>query len=841
MASLKYKVEKLFGNMAHGICRNPIKTLLIMFLLIGALISQVPRLTIDTSFEGMLHADDPKRIEYNEFRDQFGQDRVIICAVQTPEIFDADHLAKLKTFHHALEEEVPHLDEVKSLINARSTRGEGDTLIVEDLMKDWPEKPIDLAALKTYVLHNKVYLNDYISEDGKIAALIIKPIAAVEEMDEADLIADFELNSESSTPESERKPAERRYLSKKENKEVVDAVNRVMDRYQAPDFRIALTGGPVLEEVYDSHTKKNMRTFTVVMMIVVFLSLGLFFRRLSGAVYPLFIVYLALLSTLGVMAVCRVSISVFSVVLPSFLMAVGIADAVHILAIFYRRYQQGHAKIDSIAFALGHTGLAVVMTSLTTIAGLLSFSMSELSSIGHLGIFGSVGVALALIYTVIMLPALLAITPIKMKKPDLDIGKNKVMDTILIAIGNFASGNPKKIVAVGMALMALSVTFMLDLKFSHHQRNIFPPEMITRQDEEFINGNLKGVAAVEVVLDTRKENGLYQPELLHRLDRLSEELLGIRDGEIYIGKVRSMNDILKETNQALHANDPAFYTIPDEQDLIAQELLLFENSGSDDLEKIVDSTFSKTRVSIKIPYVEVLLTEKVSDDIYNRFRHYFDGLASVTVTGMSPMMGKTVAAAIRSMSKSYIVAFFVITTMMIILVGDVKMGLLSMVPNIFPIFLVMGIMGAFGAYIDLNALMIGSIAIGLVVDDTMHFMYNFRRYYELTGDARAAVRDTLLSAGRAMMITSLVLASSFFTLLFATFTSTHKFGFFTGLVILIALFADFVMAPALVVLAIPYLKLKSLMHPHQPAGLTLAQPALVIDGYSEKRHENKKP
>lgn len=833
MARLKYTVEKLFGKMAYGICGHPIKTLLLMFILIGALISQVPKLTVDTSFEGMLHVDNPRRIEYNEFRDQFGQDRVIICTVQTPEIFNAEHLAKLKAFHHALEKEVPHLDEVKSLINARRTRGEGDTLIVEDLLKDWPEKPVDLVALKTYVLHNPVYRNDYISEDGTIAALIIKPIAAVEEMDETDLLADFEENQGAFAPESEQKPVERHYLSKVENKEVVEAVYRVMDQYQSPDFRIAVTGGPVLEEVYDSHTKKNMRLFTLIMMVVVLLSLALFFRRFSGAVYPLLIVYMALLSTLGVMAICKVSISVFSVVLPSLMMAVGVADAVHILAIFYRRYQQGNAKVDSIAFALGHSGLAVLMTSLTTIAGLLSFARSELSSIGHLGIFAAVGVALALIYTVIMLPALLAITPIKIKKPDVDSGKIKVMDTILIAIGNFSSGNPKKIVVVSMALMVLSVAFMLDLKFSHHQKNIFPPEMPTRQDQEFIDSNLKGAASVEVVLDTGKENGLYQPELLHRLDRLAEELSGIREGEIFVGKVRSINDILKETNQALHANDPAFYTIPDEQALIAQELLLFENSGSDDLEKITDSTFSKTRVSIKIPFMEVLLTEKVSDDIYNRFRNSFDGLASVTVTGMSPMMGKTVAAAIRSMSKSYIVAFFVITIMMIILVGDVKLGLLSMIPNILPIFLVMGIMGAFGVYIDLNALMIGSIAIGMVVDDTMHFVYNFRRYYELTGDARTAVRDTLLSAGRALLITSLVLAASFFTLLFATFTSTHKFGFFTGLVILAALLANFIVTPALVVLALPYLKIKNLMFP-QPVAPVLAQHAhehaRVIEG-----------
>jgi predicted RND superfamily exporter protein len=499
------------------------------------------------------------------------------------------------------------------------------------------------------------------------------------------------------------------------------------------------------------------------------------------------------------------------VVLPSFLMAVGIADAVHILAIFYREYQLGREKIDAIAYSMKHSGLAIVMTSLTTAAGLLSFSISELASIGHLGVFAAIGVCLALLYTVVMLPAFLAITRIKVK-PEKKTVHVRIMDAVLLKTADFSSGNPKKIVFVCAVMLVIAVGFMFQLKFSHHHKNIFPEDMTIRQDEEFIDKHLKGILTVEVVLDTKKENGLYNPEVLKRLKQVSDEIRKIEDGELFVGKVRSMNDILRETNQALHENDADYYTVPAEQALIAQELMLFENSGSDDLERVTDSKFSKTRISVKIPWLEVLETEKISLDIQKRFQKAFDGLAEITVTGMAPMMGTTVSAAIRSMSRSYVIAFCVITVMMVLLVGDYRLGLISMIPNLFPIFFVMGIMGAFGVYIDLNALMIGSIAIGLVVDDTMHFMYNFRRHYELTGDTRQAVRETLLTTGRALLITSLVLAANFFVLLFASFTSTHKFGFYTGFVILVALLADFILAPALMVLIVPRLKLKTVAY-----------------------------
>ncbi len=167
---------------------------------------------------------------------------------------------------------------------------------------------------------------------------------------------------------------------------------------------------------------------------------------------------------------------------------------------------------------------------------------------------------------------------------------------------------------------------------------------------------------------------------------------------------------------------------------------------------------------------------------------------------MTTMMGRTLPAAIRSMTKSYIIACVVITIMMILLVGDLKIGLLSMIPNLIPIIMVMGFMGAAGYPLDINALMIGSIAMGLVVDDTMHFMHNFRKYYIKTGNTEIAIQETLLGAGRAMLITSIVLSTSFLVWMLGTLLTAFRFGLCAGMVILFALLADFVLAPALMVL-----------------------------------------
>ena len=164
------------------------------------------------------------------------------------------------------------------------------------------------------------------------------------------------------------------------------------------------------------------------------------------------------------------------------------------------------------------------------------------------------------------------------------------------------------------------------------------------------------------------------------------------------------------------------------------------------------------------------------------------------------MVARTVPATLNSMAKSYMIAFLVVSLMMIALIGDLKIGLLSIFPNLLPIFLAMGCVRLAQLPVDFNILMIGSIAMGLVVDDTLHFMYNFRKYYQITGDAYQGIQQTMLGTGRAMLITSLILSVGFFTGITGTLTFLATFGIFSGLTIMLALLADFLLAPALLML-----------------------------------------
>jgi len=799
MPNLRDTIEKRFECLGAWLYNNPFKVLLASCLLVGFFAYQIPSIAIDTSSEALLKKKDPSLLEYNRFRDQFGRAELIVIAVESPQIFSRTFLSRLQSFHQDLEEEIPYLKEVTSLINARNTRGEKDSLIVKDLLVDWPAQPADLAKLKKEVLSNPFYLNYIISEDAQITAIIVETEAAVTE--EAPLAEDILDTFDEQISETVPPGQEPHYFSEKENREVVTAINRVVGRHDRKGFPITVSGGPVVVDAFNRATMSDIRRCILLSLVSVALFLGLLFRRVSGVILPMIIINSALFSTIGLMSLTGVPIKITTTVIPAFLLSVGVCDSVHVLAIFYRVLDRGQSKRNSIAKALGHSGIPILMTSLTTTAGVLSFLFADLRAIAEIGIFAAAGVVLALLYTVVLLPPLLALTHITVKRGIST--RMGIMDRLLESIALMSTSHRKKIMVVGGLVVSVFFPAVFLLNFSHNIVEYFPDSSSYKQDLGFIDTRLKGSITLEIMMDTHQENGLHDPETLNRIEMFARQTETFHQDGISVGKVFSITDILKEIHQALNENDPAYYGVPQERRVVAQELLLFENSGSDDLERIVDNQFSQTRITIKTPWVDAVVCKEFIDKIQQRLSDQFQDSVSVHATGLMALLARAISAAIYSMTKSYLAAFVAITILMIILIGNWKLGLVSMVPNFLPILTTMGVMGLLNIPLDINSLMIGSIAIGIVVDDTVHFIYNFQKYYERTANPYEAVRETLLGTGRALLLTSLVLCTGVFILMFASLNHLVNFGFFTGITILIALAADFFLMPAIMMLMHP--------------------------------------
>jgi predicted RND superfamily exporter protein len=788
--SWQHRVEVVFERWGYFIYRNRWSALATSLLVTGWLISYLPSLTIDNSTNSLLLPNDPAVVVYDDFREQFGRDDLILLGIKAPDLFSLDFLERLRELHEAIEAEVPYIEEVESLLNARVTRGEENQLVVGELLEEWPQTPEDLTRIREFVLSNPLYRDALVSSDGGMTVISISPNTYSSLNESDDSLAGFEDTAGS----DQTRPL---YLTDAESGATVDGLHRLIERFDAPDFRLHLAGVAVMTHRINLGMTRDLSIFLPTTLALMGLVLAVLFRRFSAVVLPLLVVVLSLMATIGTMIWMGIPGSAAVQILPVFLLTVGVCDAVHILAIVYRLRMNGESKADSIAHAIGHSGLAVLMTSITTAVGMASFIMAEMASVMHLGILAPIGVALAFVYTMVLLPALLAIFPLPRPQRG-QLGRGQFpLEKFLVAAGTFAVRSPFRILLPASLLTILAVLGALQTSFSHNGLSWFPEDDPVRTDFMAIDQNLGGSVSLEVVIDTLEADGLYDPEMLTQIDRLGLEIANLASAPIVIGKTISILDVVRETHQALNENRPEMRRIPDTREAIAQELLLFENSGSDDTEKLVDSEFRIARLNLRVPFCDALVFPPFLTKVDRLIQNRLGDRAEFKLTGLMMLLAQIFDSMIRSMMRSYAFALIVITPLMMLLLGSFRRGLVSMIPNLMPVVAVLGIMGWLAVPLDSTTMMVGAMVIGIAVDDTIHFMHKFHRNFEETGNLERSVQETLKTTGSALLFTSLVLAAGFSIFGLGEMSNIRIFGLLAAFAAIVAFLADLLVAPAL--------------------------------------------
>ena len=797
-ADPRERIDSAFRSWARFVCAHRYSVLAVCIMIVAAFGSFVPWLRAENSSQSYLHSDDPASVEYEEFQRQFGQDDRVLIAIETSEVFDLAFLEKLRAFHEELEEVLPYVDEVTSLINVRQTRGEGDTLIVEDLMEDWPETAQDLDDLRARVFASPLYVDNVISRDGHVTTVSIRPVVYSGGGEGADsTLGGFDAPEAGSASGG----SEGVFLSEDEKRELVEKVWPVVQRYTSPGFDLHVVGGAVVAAQITGRMTRDTRKRVAATTLAIGVFLFLLFRRATGVIYPMAVVVAAMITTLGSLVLLDIPFSIVLGMLPVFTLCVAVCYAIHVLVLVYQKLAEGGSREQGVVYALGHSGLAIVMASLTTAAGMLSFLTAELAPVRHLGVAAPIGVFFGFFFSMTLLPALVVIFPLPTRALGARGSGAGWARRILLWMGDTGVSRPRAVLGTALALMAVSVVGLAQIRFAHMPIQWLPADDPVRIASELVDRELRGSSTAEVLIDTGRENGLQDPETLRRIDAAIDQVESIDRGVLSVGKATSLIDIVKETHQALNANDPAFYRIPGNHRLLAQELLLFENSGSDDLEQFTDSQFRRGRVTLRMPYVDAVLYRDFLDEIRDIFAENLGDGVSIAVTGRSALAARTFSALIESMAKSYVFALVVITPLMMLLIGDVRLGLISMAPNLLPVFLILAGMGLFDIPLDASSMMVGSIIIGLAVDDTIHFLHRFRMEFEGSADTQQAVWETLRTTGTALFFTSLVLTTGFTTMaLLGTMRNTIAFGALSALGIAIAFVANIFLTPALVAL-----------------------------------------
>ncbi|MGX9416520.1 efflux RND transporter permease subunit [Vibrio sp. WJH972] len=801
MTTWRQQLEGFFSKLSDQIMQRPKTSLLVFVMLLAAFSTALRSVEFDPEMESFVDEQADVRVIYNEVKEQFGRNDVIMLALQG-EVLTPEFLTKLISLHEYIEYELPYVSDVTSLVNAPFQQGSVDELQVLDLIDELPKNDTDVAEIERRITQNKLANEILVNEDRSMALIIIELQTYDYGQDQSEIDGeqdpfatdDFDFsatNFDSENPDPELN-TELPEVSRDQVISLISMIRTELENYQ--DLKPVLAGMPLIDQALQNTMQSEMSFFLRLTVLLIALTLVVFFRQLNAVAAPMFAVLAALLLTISILVLTGNKIQLPLILLPSFLLAITIGDAVHLLTHFYRKIRIGDDKKSAMIHAVERTAVPMLLTSLTTAGGLLSLGIADVVPIRNLGVFAAVGVMLAFVLTICVIPAVVMILP--MRKVTQKSERHSASHVMEI-IANFSWRHGGKLAIAWLVVVLISLTQIANLKFSHDPMNWMPQGSEITQNTLIIDDNMSGTMTFDVVIDTGKSNGIKNLELLKKLAIWQDKLNGFKDGEVEIKGTSSIIDVVRESNRALQGGENSQYRLPNSEQLLIEELFLFENSASDELFKIVDGDFSQTKMRLVLPWNDLIHYSHLVDELQQQGAEIFGDSAKVKVTGLVAIMAGALSALITSTAFSYLIATIVIGIMMMLLLSSFGLGALAMIPNMAPIIVVMGFMHPMGIPLDMLTMLVATIAIGIAVDNTVHFTHHFRYGLEQGHTSYNAMLDAFAGAGQALLTTCIVLTVGFYVFLFSEVSSVFNLGFLCGTAFILALISNFTLTPFL--------------------------------------------
>ncbi|MCA9524565.1 MAG: MMPL family transporter [Myxococcales bacterium] len=572
---------------------------------------------------------------------------------------------------------------------------------------------------------------------------------------------------------------------------------------------------PFLSTEFRSLNRRDQRTLFPMVVALVLVTLAFLFRSFAGVVLPIVVVVVSVVWVRGLMGLLGIDETIIAGILPALLVAVCIADMVH----YYSEYRHFALSMDNrqaVVSALTRVMKPCFFTSLTTAFGFGSLLVSDIRVIATFGLLAAFGVTIAFILSTIALPLCVDILrPPKADEHGRARGLGSKMVKLMLRIAEITKRR-RAAIAIGSAIVVVVSSFGLArVNIETNDLQLIRRDNPLRASMEVIAKKLAGVAPLVLVFDTHGRDGVKDPRFLRRVERLQQRLR--RDPAVR--HVTGIVDFVKEFRGIYLGGDERDYRVPDSRAEVSQLLAQLEGDHGE-MGDYVDFNYRFTRVVVRTAVLGTKSLRALHDRIAAigrdvglvPARGHFTTIPSkpvaarFTVTGLASIFVRMASFLLSSQIKSFSLALLVICLAMMVQLRSVRLGLISMIPNIFPLFVYMGIMGAAGINLDIGTTMIASVAIGISVDDTIHFMERHRIKVAEHGDYEIATRETHKEVGVAITFTSVILVIGFGTLMLGQFVPTTYFGMLTCITMIVALFADLFLLPVVINALKPYRK-----------------------------------
>ncbi|MEW6079997.1 MAG: MMPL family transporter [Thermodesulfobacteriota bacterium] len=792
--SLMNRLAESFEHLGGFVYDHKKLVVALTLVIVGVSAYFAEKVRFDTSFESYFDRDDPAYAAYLDYRDDFGSDEMAYILYEVPDnangVWDLEVMKKIERLTRELEAEVPFIKEVTSLANAEFIEGREDELLVREILDPYPQTREELLAMRDKVMKKPLLAGTLTSADGKYGAVYI-------EMEKSSVDAEETLVLD---------PAKGPEMDNVYPQVTNDAIERVLARPEYAGIRFHHTGDAALTSTYNRITRGESLRLGLLAVAFIGGLLLLFFRRPMGVLGPLLTVSLAILAAMGFVGIVGWHLDIMFMMLPGTIITVGVASAIHILTGYTVCRKQLKDNRAAIRKTMLLVGAPCLFTMLTDVAGFGSTNISPIKAINHFAYYSSFGVIMAFAFTVTVFIAILTLfgnpaaagrqTAESPAAADARPRKKHFSVRFFAALTRFDVRHPWKIIIVWMVFFAVTGSGTAFLQVDSNFLNEFSEDLPIRKTTEYVDRTMLGAGGFSYVFDSGEQDGICDPEFLKRVETLQNR---INQETQLVMKTMSIVDLLKDINRSFHDEDPAYYVLPETRELAAQYLLLYEMSGGDELGNYVTGDMRRVNLQVHSKLVSSSVYKKVTDDVNDFITKEFPPEQQPVLTGSGYLWIKLVQYIVRSQILGFSVAFGVIAVMMCLALGSIRVGLLSMIPNLAPVFVTLGFMGLTGIPLDYVKLLIASIAIGIAVDDTLHFLLRYRLEFWRTRDYQAALNASLNDVGRAVFITTLVLLAGFATNLFSVMNSFVEFGYLTLITLSVAALADYFLTPALII------------------------------------------
>lgn len=793
------KTKNWLPNIAGWAFDHAIVSLLLIVGLTLTLGAGLPKLQMDSSNESLFQKGDPTLQAYQSFQKQFGRNDVVVVAVATDQPRTAAFMTRLEQLHRGLEDRVPWLDDVTSLVNADwMASEEGGGLRVGEVGDLWPEQGSLDSERWQEIITSPLYRDTLVSSDGSMVLLVVRAMAQASEESDQTSQQDFFSAEQETLGGTRNDEADQSRLTSDQLNEFATAIQNVVAEHEAQGAQIRAAGGPLLDKKHYDAMHHDVAILMSAAFLVIVIALYVLFRRVTAVVIPVLVIASALISTLGVMGWAGIPFSSVSQALPALLLMAGVLGSVHLFGLFYVERRQGIDTRSAIVNAVDHSGMAVLFTSLTTAAGFLAFTVARMKPIADFGWLAAFGIMLIFLFTLVLLPAFIRFIPGRLSESDhathtLWPGLTKRM----MALSAFGIRHPFKVLAVVAVLVVAAIPGIMKIQYSYDVLSWFPEDTPIRVDTLAIDQKVQATVPLEVIVDTGQVNGILTPDFMAALREFQDYAESLDPDAAKVGRATSIVDALQRIHSQLD-NVPIENAIPEKENLIHQEILLYESGGAREITRLVDRDYSMARVTLRLAYADGRDMVPLRKTVEDKALEVFSGLGEVRVTGTVDLVATGTIDLISSMSDSYLFAAISISLMLIILWRSVRLGILAMIPNFIVIYLALAVMGYTGMALNMITVLLGGIALGLVVDDTVHLINGIQHKLLQAGQSLGnAVSETIRVIAPLLLITSVVLAGGFSMFSLSMMSALQSFGILLAFTILLAFLFDLVVIPAI--------------------------------------------